>query len=203
MVRASEESINLYIAEVSSAIATVDSWEIERIIDCLVSLTITGKRIWIIGNGGSSATASHFAADLMRGLSDHQKYKIRATCLSESAARVTAIGNDFSFEEIFDRQIRSLASEGDILFLLSASGNSPNLIQGLRRAKEMNINTLSMVGFRGGVLKQESDICLHTVTEVGAYEIAEDSHSILCHYIAMNVRRRLDEKSLPESERIG
>jgi hypothetical protein len=67
----------------------------------------------------------------------------------------------------------------------------------------MNVNTLSMVGFRGGVLKQESDICLHTVTQDGAYEIAEDSHSILCHYIAMNVRRRIDEESKPLDDRIG
>ena len=180
-----------YLSEVNFAVNTVNQEKILEVIDCMTRATINQGRLWIIGNGGSSATASHFAADLMRQ-SNQEVYKVRASCLSESTARVTAIGNDYEFEEIFARQIWSLANEGDVLCLLSASGNSQNLVRGVRTAKSMGIETIALVGFEGGALKKESDLYLHFRTQVGSYEIAEDAQSIACHFIAMNVRNQLD-----------
>ena len=188
------QSAKSYLGEVVLAVNSVAQSEIEGVIDCLVKAIVSENRIWIIGNGGSSATASHFAADLMRR-GNQNKYRVRAASLSESPTRITAIGNDFGFEKIFEHQISNLANKGDILVSISASGNSPNLIRGLRSAKSLQVYTVSIVGFLGGVLKKESDLCLHFFTKEGAYEAAEDSHSIVCHYIAMNVRRILDEQS--------
>ena len=182
---------DFYYTQVTSALRSVAQEKIDKVIDLIVKSVISDQRIWIAGNGGSSATASHFAADLMRP-GQQEKYWVKAISLSESTPRVTAIGNDFSFEEVFGRQIKSLASSNDLLVLLSASGNSPNLIRCLRTANEMKVLTLSLVGFQGGVLKAESQHCLHFPTDSGAYEVAEDAHSIMCHYIAMMVRARLE-----------
>jgi D-sedoheptulose 7-phosphate isomerase len=192
MVLGNSQSLVSYFSDIGFALSPVEQNRIEEVIDCIVSSTISQNRIWIIGNGGSAATASHFAADLMRQ-TNQKKFKVRASCLSESTAKITAIGNDYSFDDIFARQIWSLADKSDVMISLSASGNSPNLVQGIRRAKAMELTTISFVGFQGGVLKRESDIVLHFPTNVGAYEIAEDAHSIVCHYIAMQVRRRLED----------
>jgi D-sedoheptulose 7-phosphate isomerase len=192
MVLSNSQSIVSYFADIELAIKTVEQNKFEEVIKCIVSATISQHRIWIIGNGGSAATASHFAADLMRQ-TNQRKIKVRAICLSESTARITAIGNDYTFDDIFARQIWSLADKEDVIISLSASGNSPNLVEGIRRAKAMGLRTISFVGFQGGVLKAESELVLHFPTTVGAYEIAEDTHSIVCHYIAMQVRRRIED----------
>ena len=187
-------SLDSYAREVASALCSVSEKKIDEMVNCLVAASIQNKKIWIIGNGGSAATASHFAADLMRK-NDRVSYKVRAICLSESSTRVTAIGNDFGFERIFERQVHDLAEEGDVLIALSASGNSPNLINGVSQAKKMGLRVLSMVGFEGGSLKAQSDFCAHFITKNGEYEIAEDAHSISCHYIAMSVRSQLEFES--------
>ena len=188
-------NLTKYANEVTSALSSVSDNDIEEVIECIISASIKTKKIWIIGNGGSSATASHFAADLMRR-NNQEIFRIRASSLSESSSRLTAIGNDFAFEDIFEVQIQDLAGEGDILIALSASGNSPNLIKGVLRAKEMKLKVISMVGFDGGKLKNQSDISLHYVTDIGSYEIAEDAHSLTCHYIANRVRGKLEEIAL-------
>jgi len=189
-----EQSLKTYAEGVLLALDSETQARIEEVIYCLINATLAEKRIWIIGNGGSSATASHFSADLMRQ-SLQEKFKVRATSLSESLTRITALGNDYGFEVIFENQIQKLADEGDVLVLLSASGKSLNLIKALHCAKGLGLKTVSLVGFQGGALKQESDICLHFLTKEGAYETAEDSQSIVCHYIAINVRQGLDHQS--------
>ena len=186
------------MTQVALALASVSQKDIDKAIERILSAVVANQRIWIIGNGGSSATASHFAADLMRR-GRQEKYRVRATSLTESSARLTAIGNDYSFGEVFERQIWNLACEHDLLILLSASGNSANLIQGLRRSHEIKMTTLSLVGFDGGILKKESQQCLHYRTEKDAYEVAEDSHSIACHYIAMCVRSKLENLASTEN----
>jgi D-sedoheptulose 7-phosphate isomerase len=184
-------SLDNYHTQVALALKSVAQEDIDEVIESIIRTVVSNQVIWIVGNGGSSATASHFAADLMRP-GNQEKYRVRAMSLGESIPRVTAIGNDFSFEEVFERQIRGFASSNDLLILLSASGNSPNLIRGIRRAKEMKLLTISLVGFQGGILKSESHNTLHFKTDLGAYEAAEDAHSIVCHYIAMTVRAKLE-----------
>lgn len=171
---------------------SVSKEKIDLVIGRLVAAAKTGNRIWLIGNGGSAATATHFAADLMRPLKN-KKYKVRACSLSDNGIAISAIGNDFKFEDIFVKQIANLASVGDILFAISASGNSMNLIKSVELARDLKMFTISMVGFKGGTLKSICDNSLHFQTKVGEYEIAEDSHSIASHYIAMEVRRHLNE----------
>ena len=184
-------SLDAYHTQVALALQSVAQKDIDEVIESIFRTVVSNQVIWIVGNGGSSATASHFAADLMRPV-NQQKYRVRAMSLGESIPRVTAIGNDFSFEEVFERQVKSLASSNDLLILLSASGNSPNLVRGIRQAKEMKLLTISLVGFQGGILKSESHHALHFKTDLGAYEAAEDAQSIVCHYIAMTVRAKLE-----------
>jgi D-sedoheptulose 7-phosphate isomerase len=180
-----------YMKELTLSISTVSQQEINLAIDKILDTAIYGRRIWVIGNGGSAATASHFAADLMRPTKQN-KYRVMATSLAESSIRITAIGNDYGFEKSFDYQIGNLASSGDLLVVLSASGRSSNLVNGVNRAKTMEVETISMVGFDGGFLKKLTGLSLHFETTDGAYEIAEDCHSLICHYIARSVRLSLE-----------
>lgn len=179
-----------YYSELSSSLSTVTQDELDATIFNIVETVKSNNRIWIIGNGGSSATASHFAADLMRPIKS--KYRVRASSLSENSIRITAIGNDFGFENTFSYQLENLANPMDLLIILSASGRSINLLNGVRCANAIGVRTSSMVGFDGGLLKDLSESHLHFRTKMGAYEIAEDCHSIACHYIARSVRQSLE-----------
>lgn len=179
-----------YCAELSASLSTVTQGEIDAAILKIVETVKSENMIWIIGNGGSSATASHFAADLMRPIKSN--CRVRASSLSENSIRVTAIGNDFGFENIFSYQLENLAKPGDLLVILSASGKSLNLLNAIHCANSLEIGTFSMVGFDGGFLKDSTDLCLHFRTKNGAYEIAEDCHSLTSHYLAKSVRQSLE-----------
>jgi D-sedoheptulose 7-phosphate isomerase len=181
-----------YLKELNKSISTVSQEEIDLVIEKIVSIVQHGRRIWAIGNGGSAATASHFVADLMRP-TNQKRYRVMATSLAESSIRISAIGNDYGFEKSFEYQLSNLAGSGDLLVVMSASGRSPNLINGVNFAKGMGVETISMVGFDGGSIKRLTELCLHFQTVIGAYEIAEDCHSLICHYIAKNVRLVLEQ----------
>ena len=153
----------------------------------IVNTFESGGKLLICGNGGSAATASHFATDLSRCTSKTgQPLKVISLC--DNTGLITAIGNDFSFEDIYLRQLQNLGETGDLLISISASGNSINLTKAVEFAKTCSISTLSFVGFNGGVLKKLSDNSIYVKTDIGDYGIAEDCHSIICHYISSQLR---------------
>lgn len=145
--------------------------------------------LFIAGNGGSASTASHFATDLSVGTYKRISKKIKAWSLVDNAGIVTATANDLSFDEVFREQIKVYATSKDILILISASGNSSNLISAGEYARNKGIPVVSITGFDGGKLAQISDISLHFETEKESYGIAEDLHSICCHLIAERLRK--------------
>jgi D-sedoheptulose 7-phosphate isomerase len=138
-----------------------------------------GKTVWICGNGGSAATSSHMQVDLSFGVLPG----VKARALNENSASITATGNDVAFEEIFARQIALEGVEGDLLLVISASGNSKNLLRAVEEAKAKRITTAGLVGFDGGKLKNLVDLVIHTPTKIGDYGVAEDLHACVNHAI--------------------
>jgi D-sedoheptulose 7-phosphate isomerase len=178
-----EKIMQQYLGRVTSSVEKVSVGVIDESINVINNVSENGNSIWIAGNGGSAATASHFATDLSRCFNKNSK-PIKSISLSDNSGLITAIANDFSFSEIFSKQITHLASPGDLFITLSASGNSSNIINGLKLAKANGLISMSLTGFDGGLAHKISDYSIHTPTSMGDYGVAEDSHSIICHYIS-------------------
>jgi D-sedoheptulose 7-phosphate isomerase len=143
--------------------------------------------IYVIGNGGSATTASHFSVDLGVG-SCRRGVKLRAISLVDNSGSLTATGNDTSFDLIYSNQLEHLASKRDTLIIISASGNSMNLLSAARKAIQLGMYTISMTGFDGGALKNLTDTNFHVNSPIGEYGVVEDLHLSICHRITDVIR---------------
>lgn len=169
-----------YLEYLSSVLKGIDTEKIGRFIQTLLDARDRGATIYFIGNGGSAATASHFANDLAIGTNSYNK-PFRVVSLTDNQAIVTAVGNDFGYDEIFVRQLRVLGKAGDVVVGISASGNSSNLLRAFEYAKSVGIKTVAITAFDGGKMKQIADECIHVPTAPKEYGPAEDAHMILDH----------------------
>jgi D-sedoheptulose 7-phosphate isomerase len=124
----------------------------------------SGRKILFFGNGGSAADAQHMAAELV-GRFSHERRALPALALTTNSSSLTAIGNDYSFERVFARQIEAFGSAGDVAVGISTSGKSPNVIEGIRTAKQIGIVTAGMTGFQGGKLADKADYCIRVPSE--------------------------------------
>ena len=177
-----------YLDYLTSVLKTIDAREIGQFIETLLDARERGATIYFIGNGGSTATASHFANDIAIGTNSYEK-PFRAVSLTDSNAIITAVGNDFGFEEIFVRQLRVLGRAGDVVVAISASGNSPNLIRAFDYAKSIGIKTVAITAFDGGKIKQMADEGVHVPTAPKEYGPAEDAHMVLDHLVGAYLMR--------------
>ena len=177
-----------YLDYLTSVFKTIDTIEIGQFIETLLDARERGATIFFIGNGGSTATASHFANDIAIGTNSYEK-PFRAVSLTDSNAIITAVANDFGFEEIFVRQLRVLGRPGDVVVAISASGNSPNLIRAFDYAKSIGIKTVAITAFDGGKMKQMADEGVHVPTAPKEYGPAEDAHMVLDHLVGAYLMR--------------
>ena len=177
-----------YLDYLTSVLKTIDTREIGQFIETLLDARERGATIFFIGNGGSTATASHFANDIAIGTNSYDK-PFRAVSLTDSNAIITAVGNDFGFEEIFVRQLRVLGRAGDVVVAISASGNSPNLIRAFDYAKSIGIKTAAITAFDSGKIKQMADEGVHVPTAPKEYGPAEDAHMVLDHLVGAYLMR--------------
>lgn len=171
-----------YMARTRQAIEAIDKRQIESIVLALGTARETGSTVFIAGNGGSASTAEHIALDWMLG-TGLSAPPLRVVSLAQSPASITATGNDLAFEDVFSRQLKSLASKGDLLFVISASGNSPNLLKLVEYAKAIGVQVMAMTGFDGGHLAQIADLSVHVPTAMGDYGVAEDLHLMIGHIV--------------------
>lgn len=183
-----EEFSDSYIKYLSSVLEKIDKQEIKQFITSILNARKLGSSIFFIGNGGSASTASHFANDLAIGTNSY-KNTFRVISLCDNNAIISAVGNDFSYEEIFSRQLKVLGKKGDLLVAISASGNSPNLVKAFETAKECSIKTVALTSFDGGKLKEMADEVVHVPAERGEYGPAEDAHLIINHLIGAYINR--------------
>jgi len=176
-----------YREECIAALNSVDLDAVESVSNALLQARDQGSRIFVVGNGGSAATASHMATDLMlgSGLADPP---LRVVALTDNQAIITATGNDVSFDQVFSRQIIHLAERGDILIAVSASGNSPNVLACVDAAKGMGLITVAFTGFDGGRLSPLVDLLVHVPTRIGAYGPVEDVHLMVNHMITEQLK---------------
>ena len=174
-----QNDIKRYIA---CEIETLQKLDVEAINDALNLLMETQKnhkRIYIFGNGGSSATASHFQNDFGKGVSEWIDDKFRFQCLNDNVATLMAIANDIGFEEVFRFQLRGVLEPGDVVMAISGSGNSKNVINAVEYAKEQGNQIIGLTGYTGGKLKELSDILLHV--PVMSMQVTEDIHMVFDH----------------------
>ena len=171
--------IKNYIAEEKKVLDSLDVNVINQIMNEINESKERGASIYICGNGGSAATASHFCCDFNRDLSGKGEKTANFICLSDNVPTMMAIANDFSYDEIFSYQLKSKLKPGDILFVISGSGNSKNIVKAMEVAKQKGNKIIGLCGYDGGKVKEMSDICLHV--NVNNMQIVEDIHMMLDH----------------------
>ena len=184
----SSKLLSDYIAELKTALEAIPSAVVEKVGDLIFS-TIPSGNVFVAGNGGSAATASHLATDLGVG-SLQRTNPVRAVSLCDNMSVLTATSNDLNFSQVFSKQLQLLGKRDDIFIAISASGNSKNLINAMNMAKELNMISVSLTGFDGGEISKMADVCIHVPTKIGSYGVAEDSHLSVCHMITELVRSK-------------
>jgi len=174
-------NINDYKVLIKEATDAINPIAIEKSIDLILQTCNSHNTIFLAGNGGSAASANHFACDMAKNLITSDGNRFKTISVSASAATLTALGNDTGYENIFSEQLKLLMNKGDILIAISASGNSPNIVKACEEAKKMNNRIIGLSGFTGGKLKELSDISFYVNSP--RYEVVEDLHSIIMHGI--------------------
>lgn len=175
-----------YLQDLADLLARLPNDAIGSCIALLEDAREHGRRVFLAGNGGSAATASHMANDLMKTVTKTGGKALRAISLSDNAQLVTAIANDEGYERIFSEQLRTLAHDGDLLIVISGSGNSPNLLRAVECAKEHNVRTIAFLGMDGGTLNGMVDLPI--VVPSHDYGPIEDVHMIFNHLLTAWLR---------------
>jgi D-sedoheptulose 7-phosphate isomerase len=198
--------IETYVGFFGKALRALAPEDIDAVVGVLLAAYERNARVFIAGNGGSAALASHFACDLEKTASGPHprqvRRRLRALSLNDNMASFSAWANDEGYQVVFAEQLRSHADPGDVLVVISASGNSPNIVAALEAAAQMGLVTVALVGFEGGRALGLADHALH----VGAsdYGVVEGVHGVLTHVITSCLvlalaERRRDDISDPEA----
>jgi len=183
-----------YLDGLTELLGGLDLDAIDRVGGLLWRAYLEDRRIFIIGNGGSAATASHMACDLAKGASVEGKRRMRAISLTDNVALMTAIGNDISYDKLFTEQIINLAHPGDVLLAYTASGNSPNILDTLEWANANGLVTVGILGFGGGKAR---DLSQHpVVVDSTNYGHVEDFHLIFEHALSQWLREKTESEGV-------
>lgn len=173
------DRIRQYLELEKEILHAISVEELNTVINVLEDAYEAQKYIYIFGNGGSAATASHYANDFNKGLSEYTKKKFRFICLNDNLPTITAIANDLAYEQIFDFQLRGRLHPGDVVIGISGSGNSSNIVRAIEYANQVGATTIGITGYSGGIVKQISKISLHV--PVSNMQVAEDIHMVFDH----------------------
>lgn len=172
-----------YFGYLSKVLNSIDVLEIEKFVEILLDARERGASVFFIGNGGSAATASHFVNDIGVGSrSWHKPFCVMS--LTDNSSVVTAIGNDRGYENIFVEQLRLYLKPSDVVVLISASGNSPNLVKALEYANGLGATTVGLTSFDGGVVRERASYGIHVPAQKGEYGPAEDAHMVIDHLVS-------------------
>ena len=185
-----------YIGNLYEILMDMDLNDVDSVVDCFLSARRNKKTIFFIGNGGSAATASHFAQDLGEVGRKANKPGFKTMSLTDNISMISAAGNDHGYDKIFTIQMEELFSPGDVLVAISASGNSPNVVNAVEFAKKAGGKTIGFIGFDGGKLKNLCDHIVHVKTDISEYGPAEDAHLIMDHLIASYLISMLSDRSV-------
>lgn len=174
-----------YFKRVSDTLDKLDISSLDKLVDLIMECRDRGNTIYVFGNGGSAATASHVAGDFLKGISFELEKRFKVICLSDNIPGTSAISNDLSYEEVFIEPLKTFLSENDLVIGISGSGNSANVLKAIHYAKEKGAYTVGLCGYKGGKLKE---ICDHTVhVPIDDMEVTEDIHLVLFHAVKQNI----------------
>lgn len=180
------EFIRNYFKELKKTIDEISVEDIKKVTDLLYDAYKKNKQIFIIGNGGSASTASHFACDLGKGtlqrVYDEKEKRFRAISMVDNVALLTALSNDLSYNDVFSQQLKNLINYGDILIAITGSGNSKNILNAVDTASKSGAITIGFLGFDGGKLKDKIDYYIHVPSD--HYGRIEDLHLVIAHLIS-------------------
>ena len=178
-----------YVERLHTALTSLPRAKLTELGEILNRAYSNGKQVFTAGNGGSSSLASHMAADLAKNTIGPNMRRFRITSLNENAAIMTALANDLGYENVFSEQLMNVIRAGDVLIVVSASGNSPNIIKAIEYAQSQSAEIVGLLGFDGGRAAELSDLAI--VVPSWDYGIVEDVHLIVNHILVEHFQDRL------------
>jgi phosphoheptose isomerase len=175
-----------YKVQVQDGLDSIDTRIFLDIVELITNAHRARANIFVAGNGGSAAIAEHFSCDHSKGVSNNTGYFPKIISLTSNVSLLTAYANDIGYSRVFAEQLVNHADAGDLLFVISSSGNSPNIIEALKVAKQLNMKTVALTGFNGGQASNMADYNIHI--DIDNYGIVEDCHQIIMHMLAQYIR---------------
>lgn len=170
-----------YSSRLQSTLAATDWGNVEQLATALQNCWEEGRQLFICGNGGSAGNAVHLANDFLYGTSKIYGSGIKAHALSANTSVITCLGNDVGYDAIYSHQLAVLANPGDLLLVMSGSGNSPNILNALETAQEKNLQSFAILGYTGGKAKAKADVAIHF--DINDMQISEDLQIIVGHMV--------------------
>ena len=185
-IKSSKDFYLEYINQKNVLLQNIDFRELNKVINLLKKCFKNKNIVYTCGNGGSSSLADHFTCDFIKQSNNKTNLQIKSISLTSNFSLISAIANDINYDQIFSFQIEKLCKKNDVLFLFSVSGNSPNLVEAIKKAKKIGVKTISFTGFNGGKLAKLSDLNLNF--PIANYGIVEDCHTGIMHYLSQYLR---------------
>ena len=170
-----------YARQMSEALALLPLGPIEELANDFIRVRDAGRSVWICGNGGSAANAVHWGNDFIYPVVKQGGPGVRIQSLSANPAVLTCLGNDIGYDLIYARQLETFGVAGDVLVVLSGSGNSPNILKVMEQARKQGIKSFALVGFDGGKAKGLADRAIHLPGD--DMQVAEDLQMVVCHML--------------------
>ena len=182
-----DQFVTEYQNRLTHALCQIDRSALRGVLEVLLGVATRGATLYVAGNGGSAALSYHAACDLGKGTFEDGHPPLRTCSLASNAALLTAIANDIGYDQVYRKQLEYQARDGDAVLLISASGNSPNVLEACRYARKRGLPTIAFVGFQGGQLARIAEHVVHVPVE--NYGISEDVHQATMHILGQYVAR--------------
>jgi D-sedoheptulose 7-phosphate isomerase len=193
------DGIQQYVEAIKASLDHLPWQAIRDAIEVLREARLHDRQVFILGNGGSAATASHFACDLGKGTLMPGLPRFRVIALTDNMPLFSALANDMGYDQVFAQQLASLVRPADVVIAISGSGNSANVLNAVHFARHVGATTVGMIGFDGGTLKDLVDVCILVPND--CMEQVEDLHLLLEHLISTELRRVIGTPEGPGWER--
>ena len=177
--------IDDYLTELKRSIDMLPHQDIQKVIDILRSARVEGKTVYVFGNGGSAATASHMVCDFSKNTRQPGKPRLKSVALNDNMPSLSAYANDEGYDRVFVEQLITLANPGDVALAISGSGNSPNVLIALEAARQIGMVTIGLTGFEGGKLKDLVETCVIVPSDNIA--CVEDAHLVIDHILTTSL----------------
>lgn len=193
-----KNNCELYLKEVETALRSIQTNDVEKAIDMLLEVYSLGKTIFVVGNGGSASASGHIACDLSKGTIENRnsfaEKRVKCISLTDNIASITAIGNDISYDDIFVEQLKNLASNGDVILAISASGNSKNVVKAVAYGKKIGMKSIGILGFKNGG-KLADLVSIAILIDSSQYGPIEDVQLAVGHMIASVLANEKNNKN--------